>query len=68
MYMKSFSNIFTYTELETLPDGDIIYYTCILPHGTVYTSIKLHIDTGNLTYYHNNSYFGTFPIYQGTQS
>jgi hypothetical protein len=60
--MNSFGNIFTYSDFKTLPDGNVMYYTCILPSGTVYTSIELDIETGSLIYYHNNQYFGKFPI------
>jgi hypothetical protein len=65
---KYFGNIFTYSDLKTLPDGNIVYYTCILPTGSIYTSIELDIETGNLIYYHKNAYFGTFSIHQGTRS
>lgn len=67
--MKSFGNIFTYSDFKILPDGNIIYYTCILPSGSVYTSIELDVETGTLIYYYKHHYFGKFPImHQGTQS
>jgi hypothetical protein len=60
--MKTFGNIFEYNNLKTLPCGNIIYYTCILPSGTCYSTIELDVDTGNLIYHHGGQYFGTFPI------
>ena len=66
--MNSFGNLFTYRDYKTLPDGNVMYYTCILPSGIVYSHIELDIETGKLVYYHNNTYFGKFPIqHQGTQ-
>jgi hypothetical protein len=67
--MNSFGNLFTYRDYKLLPDGNVVYYTCVLPSGTVYTSIELDIKNGSLVYYHNNTYFGTFSIqHQGTRS
>jgi hypothetical protein len=66
--MKTFGNLFTYSDYKTLPDGNVTYYTCILPSGVVYTSIELDTETGSLMYYRNNQYFGKFSIHQGTQS
>jgi len=64
--VKSFGTIFTYGDFKILPDGNIVYYTCILPSsGTVYTSIELDIESGKLIYYYKNQYFGTFSITTG---
>lgn len=60
--MKTFGNIFTYGDYKVLPDGNVVYYTCILPAGTMYTSIELDIETGKLIYYYKNQYYGTFDI------
>ncbi len=60
--MYSFGSIFMYSEYKILPDGNIVYYTCILPSGTVYTSIELDVESGKLIYYYKNQYFGTFSI------
>jgi hypothetical protein len=57
-----FGNIFAYGDFKTLPDGNVIYYDCILPSGSIYTSIELDIETGKLIYYYKNQYFGTFSI------
>lgn len=61
--MPTFGNLFEYDTFTVGKFGKITYNDCvILSNRIFYSNIVLELKEGTLSYYHDNSYFGTFKL------